>query len=261
VRLLAKNRVFVGLVLISGGVYAGVFIMFNEFSFVMEDRFGFNQLDTGLLCGLIVFGLMVGSLISIIFVKCANPIRVVFFGVVQLFVCCILFVLPLILFAKTSPDFVGLNVYWVLVPLFLYVCADGLLLPHLISTAFEPFKHQAGTASALAGFWRFFSAAVIALIVSSSSEEHLMVLHLGVAAMALSAIIIYAFTLYGVNYDEFIANSRRSEHISEKEPNIVAEYSDGVTVIGDDDIENNSINMMVVTEKTPLIKKSIYDKE
>jgi len=256
VRLLTKNRVFVGLVLISGGVYGGVFIMFNEFSFVMEDRFGFSQLQTGLLCGLIVFGLMVGSLISIIFVRCANPITVVFIGVIQLLLCCILFILPLILFSSTAPDFVGLNMYWVLVPLFFYVCADGLMLPHLISTALEPFKRQAGTASALAGFWRFFSAAVIALIVSSSSEEHLMVLHLGVGGMALSAIIIYAFTLYGVNYDEFIAETKKADRV--EEGTMIIEYSDGEKV-NEDDFENNSINMALVNEKTPLIGKSGND--
>jgi len=235
--------------------------MFNEFSFVMEDRFGFSQLDTGLLCGLIVFGLMIGSLISIIFVRCANPITVVFIGVIQLFVCCILFVLPLILYAKTAPDFIGLNVYWVLVPLFFYVCADGLMLPHLISTALEPFKRQAGTASALAGFWRFFSAAVIALIVSSSSEEHLMVLHLGVGAMALSAILIYAFTLYGVDYDEFIAESKKSELEPINKNLMIIEPSDGITVIDDDDIENNAINMSNVNEKTPLIKKNFNNND
>jgi len=249
VRLLIKNRVFVGLVLISGGVYAGVFIMFNEFSFVMEDRFGYSELTTGLLCGLIVFGLMVGSIISIIFVKCVNPITVVFCGVIQLVACCVLFILPLIIYSGTAPDFVGLNVYWVLVPLFLFVCADGLMLPHLISTALEPFKRQAGTASALAGFWRFFSAAVIALIVSSSSEQHLMVLHIGVGAMAISAIIIYAFTLYGVNYEEFLAESKRADLLMEDS----ATSTDGVTVISDDD-EYNSMKLNV-TEQTPLIKK------
>jgi len=135
------------------------------------------------------------------------------------------------------------------------------MLPHLISTALEPFKRQAGTASALAGFWRFFSAGVIALIVSSSSEQHLMVLHLGVGAMALSAILIYAFTLYGVNYDEFIAETKKAEQEFVDESSIKTESSNGVTVMGDDDIENNSINMSIVNEKTPLIKKSINDNE
>jgi len=225
-----------------------VFIMFNEFSFVMEDRFGYSEFTTGLFCGLIVFGLMVGSVISVIFVKCTNPITVVYCGVIQLLICCILFILPLILFANTAPDFVGLNVYWVLIPLFLYVCADGLMLPHLISTALEPFKRQAGTASALAGFWRFFSAAVIALIVSSSSEQHLMVLHIGVGAMALSAIIIFAFTLYGVNYEEFLADCKREDNVG----NSLAP-ADGVVVIDDDSAENE-VN---INEQTPLIKKTI----
>jgi len=206
IKLLIKKKVFVGLVLISGAVYAGVFIMFNEFSFVMENRYGFSEFHTGLLCGGIVFGLMIGSVISIGFVKCMNPITVVCIGIAQIFLAGCVLVLPIILYSSTYPALDGMTVWWSLVPLFLYVCADGLMLPHLISTALEPFKECAGTASAIAGFWRFFSAAVIALIVSASSTLHLPVLHLGTAAMGLVAGIIYLFTLLGTDSSEFTKN-------------------------------------------------------
>merc|ERR1712176_713862 len=156
VKLLVKKRVFVGLVLISGAVYAGVFIMFNEFSFVMENRYGFSEFNTGLLCGGIVFGLMIGSVISIGFVKCMNPITVVCIGIAQIFIAGLILVLPVLLYSATYPMLVDMDVWWSLIPLFLYVCADGLMLPHLISTALEPFAECAGMASALAGFWRFF---------------------------------------------------------------------------------------------------------
>jgi len=238
--------------MISGGVYAGVFIMFNEFSFVMEDRFGFSEFETGLLCGLIVFGLMVGSIVSILLIKCTNPIKVVFWGVIQLFICSILFVLPLIIYSSTSPNFVGLDVYWVLVPLFLYVCADGLMLPHLISTALEPYKRQAGTASALAGFWRFFSAAVIALIVSSSSEQHLMVLHIGVGIMALSAVVIYVVTLSGADYTEFIS---KQDQVEINAIPIHKLSTGGVSVIDEDDVDHTATEL-ITNEQTPLIAKS-----
>lgn len=121
--------------------------MFNEFSFVMENRYGFSEFSTGLLCGGIVFGLMIGSVVSIGFVKCMDPITVVCIGIAQIFLCGCLLVLPVILFSSTYPQLDGMDVWWSLVPLFLYVCADGLMLPHLISTALEPFKECAGTYS------------------------------------------------------------------------------------------------------------------
>merc|ERR1711933_602013 len=111
----------------------------------------------GLLCGGIVFGLMIGSVISIGFVECMDPITVVCIGIAQIFLAGIILVLPVLLYSATYPMLVGMDVWWSLIPLFLYVCADGLMLPHLISTALEPFAECAGTASALAGFWRFFS--------------------------------------------------------------------------------------------------------
>lgn len=128
-------------------------------------------------------------------------------GIVQIFICGILLIVPVILYSSTFPDMDGMNMWWSMVPLFLYVCADGLMLPHLVSTALEPFKECAGTASAIAGFWRFFSAAVIALVVSSSSTEHLPVLHLGTAAMGLISGVLYCATLVGVDYTEFIKNN------------------------------------------------------
>lgn len=213
IKLLVKKRIFVGLVLISGAVYAGVFIMFNEFSFVMENRYGFSEFDTGLVCGGIVFGLMIGSVVSIGFVRCMDPITVVCIGIVQIFVCGVLLALPCILFSSTWPDFEGMNMWWSLVPLFMYVTADGLMLPHLISTALEPFKECAGTASALAGFWRFFSAAVIALVVSSVSTLHLPTLHLGTAGMGLAAGVIYLGTLLGADASEFMKNNERAQEL------------------------------------------------
>merc|ERR1719474_2040495 len=77
------------------------------------------------------------------------------------------------------------------------------------------------SASAIAGFWRFFSAAVIALIVSASSTLHLPVLHLGTAAMGIVSGILYLVTLLGVDYSEFLRNNEAAQlqqTESEKEP-------------------------------------------
>merc|ERR1719384_854925 len=211
IKLLVRKRVFVGLVLISGAVYAGVFIMFNEFSFVMEDRYGFSEFDTGLICGGIVFGLMIGSVVSIGFVKCMDPITVVCIGIVQIFLCGVLLIVPIILYSSTFPEMDGMNMWWSMVPLFLYVCADGLMLPHLVSTALEPFKECAGTASAIAGFWRFFSAAVIAIIVGAVSDLHLPVLHLGTAGMGVLSAVIYFATLLGADSSEFTKSRRKKK--------------------------------------------------
>jgi len=228
IKLLVRKRVFVGLVLISGAVYAGVFIMFNEFSFVMEDRYGFSEFDTGLICGGIVFGLMIGSVVSIGFVRCMDPITVVCIGIVQIFLCGVLLIVPIILYSSTYPSLDGMNMWWSMVPLFLYVCADGLMLPHLVSTALEPFKECAGTASAIAGFWRFFSAAVIALVVSSVSTLHLPVLHLGTAAMGIISGILYLVTLLGVDYTEFTQNNEATQalHASQTETKPLIDMSE-----------------------------------
>jgi len=231
---LIKERVFIGLILISGAVYAGVFIMFNEFSFVMENTYGFNEFQTGLLCGGIIFGLMVGSIISILFKK-FNPFKVISYGILQILICSSLLILPCILFSKTFPEFIGINIWWTVIPLFLYVCSDGIMLPHLISTALEPFKDCAGTASALAGFWRFFTAAVIALIVSSISVLHLPTLHLGTASMGIIAVIIFLFSLFRAETTKFLPINMRSNNINNNSNIINNKINIGYKTINDPD--------------------------
>merc|ERR1719245_1576995 len=151
-----------------------------------------------------------------------DPITVVCIGIAQIFIAGIILVLPVLLYSATYPALDGMDVWWSLIPLFLYVCADGLMLPHLVSTALEPFAECAGTASAIAGFWRFFSAAVIALVVSALSTLHLPVLHLGTAAMGIVSGILYLVTLLGVDYSDFVRNNGAAQELqadaTEKKP-------------------------------------------
>lgn len=80
---------------------------------------------------------------------------------------------------------------------------DGLMMGPLLSSALEPFKRQVGTASSVAQSYRFFSAAVIALIASSVSNAHRNVLHVGTAAMAVLCVVIFFAFVYGADYSQF----------------------------------------------------------
>ena len=122
-------------------------------------------------------------------------------------------------------------------------------------------------------YFVIYSAAVIALIVSSSNNEHLMTLHIGTACMAFISGIMYIFTLYGADSSEFTAT--RDEEIRRERERKIFESGEpidpnitGVRVIGDDDEYNitqyninnnneNKINDEELNDQTPLINKHV----
>ena len=163
--------------------------MFNEFSFVMEEKFGHSTFEVTLLFGFVILGLMIGSILSAV-ITCFHPKALIGYSMFQIFACGATLVLPFILYGDVVSE------YWSLVPLCLYVGSDGLMMAPLMSTAVEPFRNQAGTANALSLFWRFFCGAVLALIISISSSQHLYVLHFGIAGMAVLSTLIFLFVLY-----------------------------------------------------------------
>ena len=65
----------------------------------------------------------------------------------------------------------------------------------LMSTSVEPFANRAGTANALSLFWRFFCGALIALLISLTSNKHLFVLHFGLASMAVIGGLVFLLVL------------------------------------------------------------------
>lgn len=194
IRRLLSDSIFVGLIMIAGIVYSGVFIMFNELSFVLQIKYNMNVLQTGLYTGFIIAGLLFGSFLSIIFTKLLkiSALKIVFIGIIFVIFVAIVFILPFIYQFENVNLSMDYNSYWWTIgPLFFYVMGDGIMLPNLIATALEPYQNCAGTAASLAGFWRFFSGAIVAMIASSISSEHLQVLHIGMSCMSISALVVY----------------------------------------------------------------------
>ena len=184
-----SDQRFLSLSLLSCLVYAGVFVFLNEFCFAMRQQFALSLLQIGLACALCVAGLALGSALSLCL--CLPALPVLFCAVCLLLCVAVWLALPFALSARCPLS-------CTLAPLFLYTCADGLMLPHLISCALQPFAHCAATASALQGFIRFFGAAVIALCVSALTaqiQDRLLVLHLALAAICCATALLFAATL------------------------------------------------------------------
>jgi len=112
--------------------------------------------------------------------------------------------------------------------------------------------------------WRafgvFFSAAVIALIVSATSSLHLPVLHLGTAGMGIAAGIIYLGTLLGADSSEFTKNHKKSSDAnsnqSERKPLIDINETAQINKYGIDIHQRGNITVdsdSDQSETTPMI--------
>ena len=77
----------------------------------------------------------------------------------------------------------------------MFILCDGILLPHLLSTALEPFNDCAGIASGLSGFIRFITAYIIAFSLNLIPGSHINILHLGTSLTGIIAVIIFAFSI------------------------------------------------------------------
>ncbi|MGH3767764.1 MAG: multidrug effflux MFS transporter [Pseudonocardiaceae bacterium] len=176
-RGLLTDRVFVGLVLTSGLVLAGLFAFVAGSSFVFQEQFGLNQQSFGLLFGV--------SAVFIIGATQLNAYLLRWFGPHQLLLAAVLAgtVAGLLLLAASLTGFGGL--VGVLVPLWAMLFTAGLALPNTPALALSRHGEAAGTAAALLGAIQFGTGAVVSPLVGA----------LGNNATAMGAVVATALAV------------------------------------------------------------------
>lgn len=65
----------------------------------------------------------------------------------------------------------GLNLYNIIILLFLFLCGHGLIGPNATSLTLAPFEHHAGSAAALLGAWRMGAGAIMSAMVSFLHDD------------------------------------------------------------------------------------------
>lgn len=155
-RALFSDRIFVGVALIGGMVFSALFAYLSSSSFLLQDVFGLNAQQFGVLFGINSIGVAIGSQASSRIVRRVAPQWV------------LVVALPVMLLAAASIGvfaMLGFGLASVLVPLFVILTGCGFCFPIVQVLALAHHGQEAGTAASLLGAVNFGLAGIISPVV------------------------------------------------------------------------------------------------
>lgn len=186
-RTLLRDRTFVGLILISGLMFATLFAYIGGSSFVLQDIYGLSVAQFGLAFGLNSLGFLTGSQLNPVLLKRFAPRQLVRFGVA------VGATAALVLLAAAATGVGGLTL--VLVPLWFLLFACGLTLPNTPALALTRHGEAAGTAAALLGAAQFVIGGAAAPLIGAMGSDSAVPMAIVMAGTAVLAALVATATL------------------------------------------------------------------
>ena len=176
-KMLIADRTFAALVLVSGFSMASMFAYVSGSSFVMQDQFGLNEQEFGLVFGAGSIWLIGGTQLSAVLLKRFGLRQILFGSLVASAVS------SLALLAVAVADVGGLAA--LVVPLWITLMLTGTAMPTAPAIALSLHGEAAGTAAALLGAVRYGVGAIAAPFVGL----------LGNDAVAMSTVVAVGMVL------------------------------------------------------------------
>lgn len=161
-RAVLSDRVFIGVALIAGLLFSGLFAYLSASSFLFQDLYGFDPQQYGILFAVNSIGLAVSSQVASRLMRRFAPARILVVS------------LPLMAtagFVIAASAALGLGLAPLLASIFVFVSCAGLSFPCIQVTALAPHGAEAGTAAALLGAINFGLASTSAPIVGLFGTE------------------------------------------------------------------------------------------
>ncbi|MBT2513185.1 multidrug effflux MFS transporter [Arthrobacter sp. ISL-30] len=151
-----SDRIFVGMLLVGGFNFGGLFAYLSASPFLFQQVYGFSAQEYGLLFGINSLGIVAGVQISSRLIKRIPP---------QWILACSTASTLLMGALIVGLDLLGAGLWGILVPLWLYILSTGLSFPCVQVIALWKHGAQAGTAASLLGASTFMMAGIISPIV------------------------------------------------------------------------------------------------
>lgn len=154
--VLFSDRIFVGLLMLGGMNFGGLFTYLSASPFLFQDVFGFSPQQYGLLFGINSLGIVAGVQTSSRLIKRVPPQWILACSTAWMFLMALLIVVF---------DQLGLGLWGVMVPLWFYILGTGFTFPCVQVLALASHGAQAGTAASLLGASTFLMAGIISPVV------------------------------------------------------------------------------------------------
>jgi DHA1 family bicyclomycin/chloramphenicol resistance-like MFS transporter len=173
-RAVLSDRVFVGVALIAGLMFSGLFAYLSASSFLFQNLYGFDAQQYGILFAVNSIGLAVGSQVASRLMRRFPPARVLVVS---------LPVMAVAGFTAAASAAFGLGLVPVVASTFVFLSCAGLSFPCIQVTALAPHGAEAGTAAALLGAINFGIASLSAPIVGVFGTETAIPMGLGMGIL------------------------------------------------------------------------------
>ena len=155
-KALFTDRVFVGVVLISGMTFSGLFAYLSSSSFLFQDVYGLNAQEYGLLFAVNSIGIVVGVQVSSRLAKYVGPQWILSGAILGMLVSAVTIV---------ALDLANVGLVGILVPLFFFITSCGFAFPCQQVLALAGHGGEAATAASVLGAVNFGFAGIISPIV------------------------------------------------------------------------------------------------
>ncbi|MDJ0352133.1 multidrug effflux MFS transporter [Pseudarthrobacter sp. PH31-O2] len=154
--VLFADRIFVGLLLVGGMNFAGLFTYLSASPFLFQNVYSFSPQQYGLLFGVNSLGIVAGVQTSSRLIRRVPPQWILACSTAWMFLMAVLIVIF---------DQLGLGLWGVMVPLWFYILGAGFTFPCVQVLALAKHGAQAGTAASLLGAATFLLAGLISPVV------------------------------------------------------------------------------------------------
>jgi DHA1 family bicyclomycin/chloramphenicol resistance-like MFS transporter len=158
-RIVASNRVFLAYLGIGSFSYAGLFAWISGAAFVLQNLYGLTPFVFGFVFAVATFGYFTGTTIATKIVTRVGLDGVIGIGSAVLAIGGLMACAAVALGFTSSLSLV--------IPVAIFLCGFGMVLPQSIAGAITPFPERAGAASSLFGFVQQTGAAICGAIVAS----------------------------------------------------------------------------------------------
>ncbi|MDQ1624448.1 MAG: transporter, family, multidrug resistance protein [Actinomycetota bacterium] len=155
-RVLLTDRIFVGLLMVGGMNFAGLFTYLSASPFLFQDVYGFTPQQYGLLFGINSLGIVAGVQTSSRLIRRVPPQWILACSTAWMFLMAVLIVVF---------DQLGFGLWGVMVPLWFYILGVGFTFPSVQVLALAKHGAQAGTAASLLGAATFLMAGLVSPVV------------------------------------------------------------------------------------------------
>ncbi|WP_040163999.1 multidrug effflux MFS transporter [Microbacterium gorillae] len=160
-RSVLTDRVFLGVLVIGGMTFSGLFSYLSASSFLFQETYGFTPLQYGVVFAANSVGIVLGSQVASRLAARFGPQWVLAFSTAAILLASL---------AIVATDALELGVWGTIVPLFFFMTACGFTFPCVQVLALDRHGNAAGTAASVLGMSNNTVAAVISPVVGLISR-------------------------------------------------------------------------------------------